>query len=302
MNDNDVLLPPIGSNIYRSIVAEPQYVQIRQTNRGFVYLDSQASTLEINKVQMNLSTIQRNGESPNPLSNSICRIVPSACGIFYCTPNVNQRNNTIRFYSTAVGGFNTVTIPEGYYLTPTELMTQIVTEMNTVSGSSGLTFTFSDAIGTHPTVPTMFSLNATGGLFYFDQNCDAVKYGAQLYNFPVSNTPVTASLVGNMGMFYTRYIDVTSDRLNQYTKNQSLSNNKTINILFRLFIDDPTAPPHWISGAINQPSGYAFEPSDQLTNIPFILKDQFGDNLYVPPGPLGTNAGFIWDLNIVTEI
>jgi hypothetical protein len=92
-----------------------------------------------------------------------------------------------------------------------------------------------------------------------------------------------------------------SQRLNTYTKNQSLSNNKTINILYRLFIDDPTVV-HWIDSAINTHSGYAFDPSDQLTIIDFVLKDQFGRDLYIPSGPPGTNSGFMWDLNMVTEI
>ncbi|TAJ45090.1 MAG: hypothetical protein EPO58_17405 [Chitinophagaceae bacterium] len=292
-----VILEPLATNKYRSITYEPQFVQIRPSNSAFVYLDAQASTLETNKVNMLLSSIQRLGDFPSNLTTSICRLTVSSAAAFYCTPNVNVRNNNIIFYSSISGIEHSVIIPEGFYTTSSALMDAIVAAMNTVSGASGITFIKTAVFGN----PDMWNLNASVGVFYISPLCNAVTKGLQLYNFPISTALVTSTKIGTMALFYTRYIDFTSNRLNAYSKYQSLSNNGTINIMFRLFIDDPTNP-HWIAGSPTIPSSHSFEPSDSLTTIDFQLKDQFGDLLHIPDGPVGTNSGFTWDLNLNVQI
>lgn len=294
---SQVILSPVATNKYRSIVEEPQMVQNRPPNSSIIYLDSQASVLETNKVNMILSSVKRPGEFASNLTNSICRLSVDSCDLFYCTPNVNPTNNNIIFYSSVTATTYSVLIPMNFYTTASSLMTAIVTAMNTVSGSSSLTFSQSAVSYS----PSMFNLNAAGGSFYILPTCNAVTNGQQLYNLPNSTTLVTTTLVGNMALYYTRFIDICSSRLNQYSKHQSLSNNGTINIVFRIFVDDPTKI-HWIGQAFNFRVSYAFDPSDSITYIDFQLRDQFGNLLYIPPGPDGTNSGFNWDLNINVQI
>lgn len=292
-----VILSPLATSKYRSIIEEPQMVQSRSVNSAFVYLDSQSSVLQTNKVDMILSSIKRPGEFAANLTNSVCRLNPTTCGIYYCIPNVNPTNNNIIFHSSITGLVYSVSIPEGFYTKSSSLMDAIVTAMNTMSGPSGLTFSKSAVSYS----PEMWNLNAVGGLFFILPTCTVVTNGMQLYNFPISTTPVTTTLVGNMGLYYTRYIDVCSTRLSAYSKHQSLSNNGTINIMYRVFIDSPTSV-HWISFQIPRNISVSFEPTDSLTYIDFQLRDQFSNLLYIPPGPDGTNSGFLWDLNLIVEI
>ena len=67
------------------------------------------------------------------------------------------------FWSSVTSSFWTVTIPEGYYVNSFTLIGGVVSALNTVTGSSGLTF----SENTITLNPDAYTLSATGGNFYF---------------------------------------------------------------------------------------------------------------------------------------
>lgn len=293
---SSVILSPVSSLIYRNDNLEPQRVTAKIPNRAIIYLDSQDCAMETDKINIQMSTASIVGESPSVLASGIDVISVESIGIQYNIPNVNPRNNTIRLHSSVSAAYHTVDLIEGFYTTADLLMAHIVVRLNTISGASGLTFSAVVRTGR----PDVYDLSAAGGLFYFDQNCSAVKKGYQLYNFPTDQTPSTSKVVGSMGMYYTRYIDVCSTTLTRFVKIKSNTTGLSNNLLIRVFINDPTKS-HTISFNGTENIIYNFIPSEPITSIIFQLRDQFGDTLYTPTGAEGTAGGFFWDCNLLIE-
>lgn len=289
-----VLLEPVNSNLYSNTNLEPQYVTIRKPNTATIYLDSQDCVLELNKVDMDMSTIKQSRETPTSLASGISRLSVRSVGINYITPNVNLRNNVLTIFSSVSGTTHSVTLPEGFYTTSQILIDAIVTALNTLSGSSGLTFNRTTDIG------DIYFLNSVGGNYYFDLNCSAVKYGYQLYALPTDQILNNRKRVGSMALYYTRYIDICSDTLTQFAKLRSATTGNRNDLLVRVFVNNATLP-HVIGFYDAVGDNYNFLPSYPLNTIHFTLRDQFGNTLYVPPGADGTAGGFFWDCNLLIE-
>jgi len=292
-----VFLEPVNENIYNRVNLEPQYVTTRTPNRAILYLDSQDCTLELNKADILMSTISSPGENPSKLSYGINRITIPACAIYNNIPNVNPRNNVITFFSSNSGLFHTVTVPEGFYTTPTALITAIVAALNTATGASGLTFSFTVISG----FPDRFNLNSAGGNYFFDLNSLGVKFGYQLWNLPTEQVATNTKIVGDIIGFYSRYVDITSDTISKYAKVRTLTTGKGSNVIIRLYFIDYTKPNLRVDTNFQRPV-YNFLPSEPIYSIQFTLRDQFGAILYIPPGAQGTAGGFFWNIQLLIEI
>lgn len=297
---NEVVLKPMPIDYYTQSTNEPQMIQKAAANKAYIYIDSQIPTMQIDKTNMLLSSASSFGDNANVLIQNVRKISISQIGFFWNTPNINVRNNVIRFYSSVSATYHTVTIPEGFYNTELLVITAIRDALNTVTGASGLTFSF--ATTNHP---LMYDLNSAGGSYYFDKECLAVKKGEQLYCLPVQDDNVASlsnsKVVGSIGLYYTRYIDLTSNALSQYMKLRSSTNGKVTNVLFRTILG--SVNPGWF--AFNDPHtapSFNMLKSATLSTIDFTLYDQFGDILYVPPGAIGTNGGFNWDIEMICEL
>jgi hypothetical protein len=294
---SSVLLNPVTPGIYCKSGLEPQYVTVRDPNRAVMYLDSQDNTLILDKTNMQISTARFIGDSPSQLASGICRIGLASAGVWYNIPNVNPRNNTITFYSSFSSSTHTVTVPEGFYTTPTALITAIRDALNTATGSSGLTFSFTTITG----FPSSFNLLSAGGNYYFDLTCTGVKYGYQLWNLPVDQVASNTKVVGSISGFYTRFIDMTSVSIVQYAKIKTVSSAQTPNLVVRIFVDDPTYQ-HFVSVTNIPEVSYSFMSTEPIYSLQFQLLDQFGQTLYVPSGASGTAGGFFWDCQLLIEI
>jgi len=293
-----VILEPVSPAIYQKPNLEPQYTTYRDPNRGVVYLDSQDNTLETNKVSMQMSTVRVAGDTPSILTNGINRIGVLSAGIYYNIPNVNPTNNVVGFFSSATSTTYNVTVPAGFYTSATALITALVAALNTATGSSGLTFSFSTITG----FPNTFTLSAAGGNFYFVLTSPGVQFGYQLWNLPTEQVATASKVVGSIDLWYTRYIDITCENVIKYAKVKTKNTSLSPNLVFRVFIDDPTFP-HIISRP-NQPLSvsYNFLPSEPIYTLFFQLYDQFGHLLYIPPGSPGTAGGFYWDVQLLVTI
>jgi hypothetical protein len=244
-----------------------------------------------------MSTVESIGENPSKLASGINRITVSSASIHANIPNVNPRNNVIRFFSSVTNSFHSVTVPEGFYTTPTILITAVRDTLNTISGTSGLTFSYATIVG----FPDRFNLNSAGGSYYFDINCSAIKYGYQLWNLPIEQVASNSKLVGDILLYYTRYIDITSNTIIKYSKIKALTTGKTPDMLFRVPIEDPTKP--GLSRSVpNLRSTFNYLPNESIFTIDFSLYDQFGNILYIPPGSPGTAGGFLWSISLLIEL
>jgi hypothetical protein len=295
---SDVLVP-VNMALYVNSDLEPQMVQERTQNSGILYLDSQDSLLELDKTNMLLSSVKMAGEKANTLARSIRRLRVLATSFHLVTPNVNPINQTIQFISSNTGAtVYSVVVPTGFYTTPALLIAAIVTALNTVLGASGLTF--SDAIVTGYT--DKYTLTAAGGNFQILPTSNAVVFGTELWALPIMTALGNNVLVGSMGLYYTRYIDICSRRINQYVKIPSIGNGYNSNIVYRFFIGDPTTAHFERFTPSSDLNGINFQQSDSLSTIDFQIKDQFGNFLYIPPGGgPGNQSGFQWSIQFLAE-
>lgn len=288
---NKIILEPVSSEIYKQDNLEPQYVTFQYQNQGEIFLDSQFCVDKISPTNINISTKKNINDRENILFSNISRIAVQSFGLMYITPNVNPRNNEIRFFSTNSGTYHTIQLLEGFYTTADQLIDHIVDRLNTVFPDSGLTFS-------KTTVHTSYyNLNSAGGSYFFDLNCNAVTKGYQLYNLPKDQTATNTKRVGFMGLYYTRYIDVCSKQLTKYSKIQSKSTGFNNNLVERLFIDDPTKP-HVIAQYESNSSIFNYKRTDNVSTVDIQLFDQFGDSLYISDSNNNTDSGFWFDLNI----
>lgn len=293
-----VFLEPVRSAIYSETDLEPQMIQQRTLNQGHIYLNSSDAVLERDKTNMLMSSIARSGDKPNILAQGIKRLRIMEVGISWVTPNVNPRNNVLSFYSSNTGSTkHTVVIIEGFYNTQLALINEIVTRLNTLTGTTGLTFS---QIVVPLTGGKKYTLTSSGGSFYFDLDSLAVKQGSTCYCFEPTQNLASSKSVGPMLLTYTSYIDFCSTRLNSYNKLPSRSTGKNSNIIYRAFYDTDIILEPTGSVGTQRPyiqAGINFLYSDGLSTIDFQLKDQWGQFFYVP----ANSNCFQWDMNIVTE-
>lgn len=299
------ILIPTRSNLYSDTDLEPQMVQIRQKNSAYLFLESQSSLLELTKEDMLLSSIKQLGDQPNILAQNIKRLSISSVGVNWVIPNVNPRNNNIQFISSNTGAtIYSVFIPEGNYQTSSALIGAIILAMNSVSGSSGLTFS-SVPVSLRP---DLYNLNSAGGSYGMVLTCNAITKGKQCYAFPEDASLSTSKRIGNMMLLYTQYIDFCSSKLSGYTKLPNKTNGPTNCVLQRVYLfsktlgtEIPLFGPYFYS--TSNISGINFNFGDSLSLIDFKLYDQNGDLLYVPTdgGCTGGQCGFNWDMQILIE-
>lgn len=295
---NSVFIQPTHISSFRK--KEAQFVQVRTSNRGEIFLDSDVNTFENDKTKMVISTKNELSDKPNLIFRNIQRWQVATGGVYYNSPNVNPRNNEIIFFSSVSLVDHTVIVPEGFYTTKIALMNAIRDSLNTVTGASGLTFSYT-AVTSHD---SMYNLIASGD--YFIRGGSMVDKGFPLVNLPTSQTLTSTKMVGQVRLFYTKYIDIVSKTLTQFQKIKSLNNGRNDStIIYRIFVDDGTFS-HAIVNTFfkDENASFNYDPDQEIYEIDFQVLDQFGESLYLPfseGGGAPGGSGFSWDLSLVVE-
>lgn len=303
-----VILAPVLDDIQSNDTnLEPPMVRVRASNSSFLSIDSSADA------EGNSSSFVIGGGDQPPLTmRKIKRTALTTYVGVGNSPNINYLNNTLVF-RTSIDGFvtdYTATIPEGYYNTVAQAMTALIIALN--GAGSGLLFSsavYSAAAGP-ASDPQRARINADGGSFTFGPNSTMAVYGRYLFGIPFIPyiTGITlpspaqyaaqssVSLpIGQILLLSTRWIDVVSRALNEYTKNPSTSDDLGSNSLIaRFYITLPTlnTSTTTINGlpntTINPSLAWTnYERSRQLGTIDITLLDEFGRVLY--QAPLGVN-------------
>lgn len=285
-----VFITPQDVSLYHDPSKEPQYVTAVEPIESMVWIDSQ-----------NTDGLDNTQSVYHPTSGAlglnVRRITIRAIGCLWDSPNVNPRNNTLRFFSTVSGIFHTVVIPVGYYSTSASLMAAVVTAMNTVMGASGIEF-LSVPIPLQPDAYTLTFDVASQPLdaFYLDPACDAVFKGEQLYNFPYQYAPVQSCRVGTMFLIYTKYIDIVSRAITKDSKMRSVTSSNISNVAIRFYTGGRTAPGDIVKYIPPSDLHFAHRSDSPIYEVDFLWLDQNGDKLYV-----NSPETFSWDLNLGFE-
>lgn len=281
---------------------EPQLVAILPSNTASIFLDSSHRdgapkylppySPESSVYNCRLSEIN---------TDNVIRLKFRLLSYEYIFHNVNQRNNVLRFFSTVTSLFYSVVIPEDTYSTSLLLINAVVLALNTVTASSGLTFSQTIANAASRT----YNLISAGGSYYIDPLCSMAIKGIPLINLPLYNPalgmpPPTSQLVGPINLYYTRYIDISSVDLTSNAKSFSVSNTRFSNtgLLVRYTLNNP------IEGTTldlntTESTWFNWDNRKSLNYLTVKFTDEFGDIVY-NEGVLKNTA--FWAAQIIYQI
>jgi len=203
-------------------------------------------------------------------------------------PNVNSRNDTITFFSNISGTTHTVVLDHAYY-TISSLITEIQSKLNSVTGASGLTFTFTLFPGSTDT----YELAVAGGSYNFlsSSHIDRAAPLSGLFVTGLTNQIVTIVAHG----FYTRFIDVVIDSLkdgihleNLFSSDNTISNSGHV---YRIPVTEFTEAgvnKLFVSKDVLLPEiQFSSFRSKKLNQITVQLYDEFNELLFSPDQTIG---------------
>jgi hypothetical protein len=141
--------------------------------------------------------------------------------------------------------------------------------------------------------------------------------GKNLFNLPLDPAFTAIKTFGATFLMYSRYIDICSNALTQYTKNPTASNQGPFNLYARVYLQSPLVAPAGsnVPAAGGFPTmGAAFAPfgeSVEATNfrrdrafefVDISFRDEFGDPFYIPSLATATPANVDPSIVLLTEI
>lgn len=299
-----VSLAPVSDEQQTDENLEPPFVRVRTGNESFVFADSEIRDAPSDL--FNVDDFTLGGGNHQFYVRKIKRLSIDGIQFALCTPNVNIRNNTITFFSTTSGTNHTVVVPEGLYPSAPALATALQTALNTATGASGLTWT----ITVNPINACQYTLSVAGGTYHFILSSPMIMFGRYLYNLPQDQANTASKTMGGVFGLYSRYVDIISNALTEYTKNPSSSNARGPNgLVARVFIASPLTPGVGgiTSGAVDffasaASVGYNYDRSRALETIDVGLRDEFGQPFYIPSLSTGSPPNSALTLIIKTEL
>jgi hypothetical protein len=219
------------------------------------------------------------------LQSNVNKLAMFSYDIRYCISNINRRNDIITFFSSSSGLEHSVTLISGHY-TRDNLVSHIVSQLNGVTGSSGLEFS-GDKI-----VDCNYTLSSDGGEFRFlsSSHIDRASPCSGLF----ITTDTVPSMIITLGAQYTNFIDVIIDNFRdaQIIQNTFTKDNifPIIDHMFRIPIEQ------------NEDNAFVFQ-REQLFNLNYVsirnkelstlqisLYDQFGELIFSPTQQLGSQS------------
>ncbi len=270
---------------------EPQCLRKHQPHRSSMIITSDKSNVA-NPVDSIIS-------DSNLFNPEVNKLAVKSVHVNYLPPNVNVRNQTLTFFSSNSGINHTVNLVEGYYNTPTLIMTQLVASLNTQTGASGLTFSFPAISVTNPRSAV---LNSAGGNYFFILTSSMMVKGQFLLGLPRDQVGSASKVIPNMTLQYTRWIGFRSSVLTQDSKNSNTQNSLgSSDQLFRFFHGSLDGVNKEVSVVLEGSLDWiAHNPTVNINDVDMRLYDEFGQLLYIPANVIAAES-FGWSMVVVSE-
>lgn len=266
-----VILSPVSDEMQLDENFEPPFVRPRQTNSQYIEIDTSVHDAFTNPCSLSISLARS-----MPRVN---RINMSFFAFRSFTPNINPRNNVFTFIVGATP--YTATISADQNLTGLARYQALATAMNVATGVPGQ-FT----VAVNPTYPSTFDITNTLATPYrFTVGGSGIDHGRYLWGFNERNTNigterVTQALTSHQES-YTRYIDISSFELTQYTKIDISGANIPAEVIFRFLMTDVVYGGSYFNGFTDAPA-LNYERSRNLATLDLSILDEFNQLLYVP--------------------
>lgn len=261
------LLKLVSDNVVTDIDLEPQYVRVRHNNSANSYLQIDSVDPSSNAYISTAGT--------GFLQQKVRRFAVKSHSYFDNTANINPRNGTFIFMT---GGTQyTATVGPGFYPSAGSGINALLAALN--AAGSGVTFAATQVTGS-----TYFSLNGTATFYFVGGN--GITNGTYSFGIPVGTAATAAALltIGPVLLYYTRWIDINSTALNQYSKLNNSSMNNSSTLLYRLFLPSQTTttPGTQLTQTLSDPLRWInFNPSNDSKTVDIHLFDEFNQPLYL---------------------
>lgn len=297
----NVYLPPSVSKNWNQLQSrEYQHVQVPPSSAGRIHLDTTNLIGESDSTNILVSSVTAEGNTPNTLFKNVSKVAVET--IYLPTgqlDNVTTRNNQIKFETTNdPGTVYTAFLAPGRYENVSDLMDEIVLRMNEVEDTGNYAW---------QTENNRYFTKLTSGVgeFRILPDSSMVVKGEPLVNLPSDNSTSNVKDVGPINLLQTKYIEVFSLALSEYSRIPSLSNGlSNSSLIARVFLLEPKAQrsynEEWVK--YEHLNFFYVRPDQSFTSIDFQLRDQFGDYLKVRENPNLKNPkkdSFNWQLTLV---
>jgi hypothetical protein len=265
-----IILAPVSDEIQLEEDLEPPFVRVRDTNSQYLQIDTSTAALGTNPAQV-VITLSR----VMPRVNRLKIVFFSFRDM---TPNINIRNNVFTFIRGGVPF--TATIPEGN-LNGIARYNALAAAMSAATGVPG------EFIANLSTVypSSIFITNTAVTPFRFINTGSGIIRGRYLWGFNPRNygtgTDAVAHLLTYFNENYTRYIDIASFELTQYTKIDTSGSRVSAEVVFRQFLTDVTLGQLVFTGFTQSPS-LNYNRSRALGIVDLEILDEFGEIYYIP--------------------
>jgi hypothetical protein len=273
-------------NISQSAAEGIRYVERNNTSiargpRTFGFLQIDSKDRQVGDTLANFSV---------PISRifpmtKIARLAPLKIQFIWAIPNVNVRNNllALKYGSTTTA----IAIPQGFY-TNTQLAAAIQTAVRAALTSTTFTVTLD-------TNTFYFIFTDTTNFSLVKANTPDILDVIGM-NFNVGAAPALTFTSGLPLLTYTRYVNVSSNQLTQYTNvKDNMSSGQVANVLFTIYLPfnlnrDTTGnfeycfPGTDVQFENRNLKWIGFDENAQLVNPDIYLTDEWSQPLYFPPG------------------
>lgn len=212
----------------------------------------------------------------------------------YNVPTINERNNRLTFLSSSSGLQHSVVLLDGYY-TPLTLMQMIRDRLNTITGTSGLTFSIAQ-FGL-----VNFTLTSAGGNFKFINGdlSDSHVYRGHPCSGITEMVDFSNVIEVLAKCFYTSYVDILVPDLKIGQVRESFFSNTLYTVnpfdhLHRVHVNiDREAYDNIIIDDEIHNIHYSDIYQRRLTELNISLYDEFGDLIYDKKNTGGNYTNYI---------
>jgi len=267
-----VILGAVSDELQQDENLEPPFVRIRSKNTAHVYIDTSYTS------SVNPANIVVGYQGGDLFTRKVKRYAVDGLEVPWVTPNVNIRNNSLTFAVDTIGNTFTATIPEGFYPTVVGLFTALATAMTTASSD---TFTVTQlGIGSNA-----YTLAVAGHTFQLLSGT-MINLGQFQYGFLPTNLGgmVASRVLANVSLSYTRFVNINSLALTQYTKLPASGIDTVSSNILKLYILNQALEPGSIFlPLIGSALQYTnFQRDTNITDVDIQLYDEWGQFLYIP--------------------
>jgi hypothetical protein len=273
-----VELPLIDYHRFAGSFKDPQPVVAKHPTSSWLYLSTKHLPIGDDRSNFVID-VDKNGNRIEFTRQTSRLSVVSAGVDNWFIPNVNERNNTIRFFSEPDNEWYTTTLSPGDYINSNSLLEQIVIAMN-FAGSS---LDFYSAVSPSQVYgPFILTTAGIDNNFYFDPDCDFCKKGSSVCLTERFQEPREFQYLGPMRLRYTDYIDIHSSAITQYQKMRSITTEGRSSLVVRAYLPTEIYGSWRYQSTLLQNLSFAFRSDAVLASIDIQIYDANGDLLYIP--------------------